>query len=165
MLTPHIYPAQDVARVAALHRLKILDTPPVVEFDQIAWSAKILFEATAAFVSFVDADRQWYKARAGFDVIETDRRASFCSHCIAYRNPLWIEDAREDPRVFDNPFVVGQPMIRFYAGAPIRDADGWLLGTVCVVDLAPRPYDPRLERGLIALADMASALLDRAEAA
>ena len=165
MLTPHTYPAQDVARVAALHRLKILDTPPVVEFDQIAWSAKILFEAPAAFVSFVDAERQWYKARAGADIVEIDRRASFCSHCLAYRNPLWIEDTLEDPRVSDNPFVIGEPRVRFYAGAPIRDADGWLLGTVCVVDLAPRPYDPRLERGLIALADMASALLDRAEAA
>jgi GAF domain-containing protein len=150
----------DAMRVAALHRLQILDTPPAVEFDQIAWSAKILFDVTAGFVSFVDKDRQWYKARAGVDVTEVDRRASFCDHCIAYRNPLWIEDAREDPRLFDNPFVAGAPFLRFYAGAPIRDADGWLLGTVCVVDTHPRPYDRKLEAALIALADMASALLE-----
>ena len=165
MLPMQVYPADDIARVAALHRLQILDTPPAVEFDQIAWSAKILFDAAAAFVSFVDAERQWYKARAGADIVEVDRRASFCSHCVAYRSPLWIENALEDPRVFDNPFVAGAPFLRFYAGAPIRDARGWMLGTVCVVDVKPRPYDANLERGLIALADMASALLDRGDAA
>ncbi|MBO9707630.1 MAG: GAF domain-containing protein [Caulobacter sp.] len=159
MFIAQIYPARDVARVAALRRLEILDTPPTVEFDQIAWSAKTLFETSAAFVSFVDEDRQWFKARAGADMVETDRSASFCSHCIAYRNPLWIEDARDDPRVFDNPFVTGAPFIRFYAGAPIRDVDGWLLGTVCVIDTQPRAHDLRLETGLIALAGMASALL------
>jgi GAF domain-containing protein len=160
-----VYPADDIARVAALHRLKILDTPPSVEFDQIAWSAKILFDAAAAFVSFVDSERQWYKARAGSDMVETDRRASLCSHCIAYRSPLWIENALEDPRVFDNPFVAGPPGLRFYAGAPLRDARGWMLGTVCVVDVQPRAYDANLERGLIALADMASTLLERNETA
>lgn len=165
MLPMQVYPADDIARVAALHRLKILDTPPSVEFDQIAWSAKILFDSVAGFVSFVDSERQWYKARAGADIVEIDRRASFCSYCIAYRSPLWIENALEDPRVYDNPFVAGDPYLRFYAGAPIRDARGWMLGTVCVVDVKPRPYDANLERGLIALADMASAMLDRNQTA
>ena len=158
MLAMQTYPADDAQRVAALHRLQILDTPPSVEFDQVAWSAKLLFEAPAAFVSFVDAERQWYKAKAGADLVEIDRRASFCSHCIAYRNPLWIEDTLLDPRVSDNPFVVGEPHIRFYAGAPIRDADGWLVGTVCVVDYIARPHDARLEHALSILADMLSAL-------
>lgn len=161
MLPKQVYPADDIARVAALQRLKILDTPPSVEFDQIAWSAKILFDAAAAFVTFVDSERQWHKARAGSDVPEIDRRASFCSHCIAYRSPLWIENALEDPRVFDNPLVTGAPFLRFYAGAPIRDPRGWMLGTVCVVDAQPRPYNANLERGLIALADIASTLLRR----
>ncbi len=165
MLPTQVYPADDIARVAALHRLKILDTPPTVEFDQIAWSAKILFDAVAAFVTFVDAERQWHKARAGSDVPEIDRRASFCSHCIAYRSPLWIENALEDPRVFDNPLVTGPPFLRFYAGAPIRDARGWMLGTVCAVDVQPRAHDANLEKGLIALAGMASTLLDRNQTA
>jgi GAF domain-containing protein len=160
MTSIQVYPANDIARVAALHRLKILDTPPSVDFDQIAWSAKIMFDAPAAFVSFVDAERQWYKAKAGIDAGEIDRRASFCSHCIAFRNPLWIEDTLNDPRVFDNPFVVNAPFVRFYAGAPIRDPDGWMLGTVCVVDMQPRAHDARLEATLVALADIASALLD-----
>ena len=165
MLAMQTYPADDAMRVAALHRLNILDTPPAVEFDQIAWSAKILFDAPAAFVSFVDSERQWYKAKAGLDAGDIDRRASFCSHCVAYRSPLWIENALEDPRVFDNPFVAEAPFLRFYAGAPIRDRQGWMLGTVCVVDFQPRPYDAALERALIVLADMASGLLERTDTA
>lgn len=135
---------EELLRLAALVRSNVLALPRDPEFDRVAEAAKVLFGATAGMVTFVDADRQFYKGRAGVDIADTPREVSFCSHCIAYRNLLWIEDTREDPRVFDNPFVVGPPHVRFYAGAPVRDGEGWLLGTVCVVGLEPRPFDPAL---------------------
>lgn len=118
---------EELLRLAALARSNVLDAPRDPEFDNVADAAKRLFGALAGMVTFVGEDQQWYKGRSGVDIESTPRAVSFCSHCIAYRNLLWIEDTREDPRVFDNPFVIGAPNVRFYAGAPIRDADGWLL--------------------------------------
>jgi GAF domain-containing protein len=148
---------EELLRLAALVRSSVLDTARDPEFDRIAEAAKTLFGATAGMVTFVGQDRQFYKGRAGVDIAETPRAASFCGHCLEYRSLLWIEDTRDDPRVFDNPFVTGAPHVRFYAGAPVRDADGWLLGTVCVVDLQPRPFDQILSATLSSLADLVSA--------
>ncbi|WP_454715461.1 GAF domain-containing protein [Caulobacter segnis] len=150
---------EELLRLAALVRSSVLDTARDPEFDRIAEAAKTLFGATAGMVTFVGQDRQFYKGRAGVDIAETPRAVSFCSHCLDYRSLLWIEDTRDDPRVFDNPFVTGAPHVRFYAGAPVRDADGWLLGTVCVVDLNPRPFDQILSATLSSLADVVSARL------
>lgn len=150
---------EELLRLAALVRTSVLKTSRDPEFDRIAEAAKTLFDAKAGMVTFVGQDRQFYKGRAGVDIAETPRDVSFCSHCIEYRNLLWIEDTREDPRVSDNPFVTNAPHIRFYAGAPVRDPDGWLLGTVCVVDVEPRPFDPVLSEALWSLADVVSARL------
>jgi len=146
----------ELLRLAALSRSGALYAPPSAGLDEIAEIAKAAFGAMAGMVTFVGADRQVFKAAAGVEPMETPREASFCTHCIAYRNLLWIEDTLEDPRVFDNPFVVGEPHVRFYAGAPIRDVDGWLLGTVCVVDTVPRPYDAALSDILTDLAERAT---------
>ncbi|WP_165188897.1 GAF domain-containing protein [Caulobacter soli] len=161
MFAAPIDPTQDAQRVAALYRVGILDTPPAVEFDQIAWSAKIMLEAMAGFVAFVDRDRQWFKARAGFETGDVERGITFCNQCIADGAPLWIEDTHLDPRFVANPFVTGAPFVRFYAGAPIRDPDGWLLGTVCAIDTAPRALAPRQLSALVALADMVSAQFEQ----
>ncbi len=161
MFATSIDPAHDALRVAALHRVGILDTPPAVEFDQVAWSAKIMLEAMAGFVAFVDRDRQWFKARAGYDIGDAPRAVTFCNQCIAGGAPLWIEDTLLDPRFAANPFVSGAPFVRFYAGAPIRDPDGWLLGTVCVVDTAPRARSSHQMAALVALADMVSAQFEQ----
>ncbi len=147
---------EELLRLAALVRSNILSVSSDPALDRVAEAAKTLFGALAGMVTFVSVDRQFYKGRAGVDITDTPRDVSFCSHCIAYRNLLWIEDTLEDPRVADNPFVVSAPNVRFYAGAPVRDADGWLLGTVCVVDLAPRKFDPVLSEALIALAAVVS---------
>jgi GAF domain-containing protein len=147
---------EELLRLAALVRSNILLVSRDPALDRVAEAAKTLFGALAGMVTFVGADRQFYKGRAGVDITDTSRDVSFCSHCIEYRNLLWIEDTREDPRVADNPFVVEPPSIRFYAGAPIRDVDGWLLGTVCVVDIEPRPFDPVLSDALVALAAVVS---------
>lgn len=147
---------QELLRLAALVRANVLAVPCDPAFDRVAEAARTLFGALAGMVTFIGVDRQFYKGRAGVDITETPRDASFCSHCIEYRNLLWIEDTLDDPRVADNPFVIGQPHIRFYAGAPVRDANGWLLGTVCVVDLKPRPFDKTLSGALAALASVVS---------
>ena len=147
---------EELLRLAALVRTNVLSVARDPAFDRVAEAAKTLFGALAGMVTFVGVDRQFYKGRAGVDISDTPRDVSFCSHCIEYRNLLWIEDTLEDPRVADNPFVVGAPNVRFYAGAPVRDAEGWLLGTVCVVDLEPRPFDPVLSDALTALAAVVS---------
>lgn len=149
----------ELLRLAALVRANVLATPRDPAFDQVAEAAKALFGAMAGMVTFIGSDHQFYKGRAGVDIADTPRDVSFCDHCIEYRNLLWIEDTRDDPRVYDNPFVTGAPHIRFYAGAPVRDADGWLLGTVCVVDIKPRAFDPALSEALRALADVVSSHL------
>jgi GAF domain-containing protein len=151
---------EELLRLAALVRSNVLAAPRDPLFDRVAEAAKTLFGATAGMVTFVGADRQWYQGRAGVDISDTPRDVSFCSHCIAYRSLLWIDDTLEDPRVSDNPFVTGAPHVRFYAGAPIRDADGWLLGTVCVVDTVPRDFDLALSTALAALADVVADSLD-----
>jgi GAF domain-containing protein len=104
----------ELLRLAALRRAEVLDTPRTPEFDEIALAAKVLFNAAAGLVSFVDAERLWFKSSAGVEVQETSREGSFCAACIEHRNLLWIEDASEDPRFSDSPFVTGEPGLRFY---------------------------------------------------
>ncbi len=126
-------------RLAALIALGILGTEPTSEFDIFPALARTLFSAPIAAVSLVEKDRQWFKASVGLDVTETTRDASFCAHAIL--NPaetLCIPDATQDPRFVDNPLVVGELGLRFYAGAPIIGPSGHALGTLCVIDREPR---------------------------
>ena len=135
----------DPGRLAALRAFDIMDTPPEAAFDRIAELAAHLFDAPFAAVNFVDAHRQWSKSMVGFDerVIHLD--VSFCVHAIQSSGLTVVEDATEDDRFADNPFVTGDPGIRFYAGAPLETADGHRLGTVCVLDTTPHapPADRR----------------------
>src|SRR5690242_16623905 len=126
-------PANEAERLAALHRLLILDTPADADFDIFAALAAALFDAPLAAVSLVDAERQWFKASVGFEVRETPRSISFCGHAIASPEPVFcVEDTERDTRFADNPLVTGPPYIRFYAGAPILDQAGLALGVLCV---------------------------------
>src|ERR1041385_9039376 len=86
------------ARLRALHALGILDTPPEPAFDHIAELAAAMLGTPMAFVSLIDADRQWFKARVGTDIVETERRYAFCDHAIREHGILVIPDARKDPR-------------------------------------------------------------------
>lgn len=129
----------DPERLAALESYGILDTPAEVGFDDIVQLAAQLCEVPAALVSLVSADRQWFKARVGFDSCQTDLGSSVCVHALVEPDLLVIPDLTKDPRTKDNPLVVGEPRIRFYAGAPFRGATGHALGTLCVVDLTARP--------------------------
>src|SRR5215470_2623624 len=106
-------------RLAELARYAILDTPPDPELDAVAAVCARLLDAPAAFIGFIDAHRQWLKARHGLHIAETPREESFCRIILDAKEPLVVEDAAADPRFAGNPLVVGPLGIRFYAGAPL----------------------------------------------
>jgi phosphoribosyl 1,2-cyclic phosphodiesterase/DNA-binding response OmpR family regulator len=149
-------PLDEEQRLAALHGLRILDTPPEERFDRITRLAASSFQVPMALVSLVDRERQWFKSTVGLDVAETSRETSFCSHAVSSREVLVVPDTFHDPRFSDNPLVRQGPRIRFYAGCPIFvGAD--CVGTVCVLDHRPRQLDAEavsVLRYLAALVEM-----------
>ncbi|MHB1565165.1 MAG: putative bifunctional diguanylate cyclase/phosphodiesterase [Acidiferrobacter sp.] len=132
--------ANESQRLAALHRLAILDTSPEERFDRITRLARQLFGVPMALISLIDGDRQWFKSKHGIDVCETPRDVSFCAHAILQDDAMVIPDARLDERFCGNPLVTGEPFIRFYAGKPLLDAEGHRLGTLCILDTCPRQF-------------------------
>lgn len=131
-------PEDEAARQAAVERLGLLDTPVEERFDRHARIAAAALDAPIALVTLIDGDRQWYKSHIGFDFSETSRDVGFCSHAILEDDPLVVNDALQDDRFADNPVVVGDPHVRFYAGIPLHAADGARVGAFCIVDHKPR---------------------------
>jgi PAS domain S-box-containing protein len=127
----------EAARLLALRRYAILDTPPEAGFDTFTRAACRLFGTPASMISFVDADRQWFKSRRGFADAETPRDIAFCAIAIQSDRLCLAADTRQDPRFADNPLVAADPPIRFYAGAPLITPEGHRLGTLCVLDHVP----------------------------
>ncbi|MCG5239369.1 GAF domain-containing protein [Azospirillum doebereinerae] len=132
--------ADEPARLAALHRSGILDTSSDPAFENIVSWACDHFRVPIALVSLLDADRQWFKAKRGLDIQQTPRDVAFCHFTIQQSLPLVVEDALLDTRFEKNPLVLGSPFIRFYAGAPIINRDRLALGSVCLIDMVPRPF-------------------------
>lgn len=145
-------PSDEAFRLEALHRLGLMDTPPEPRFDRIVRLAARVFGVRTALVSLVDAERQWFKAKVGLEACETPRDVSFCGHAILDPEGLVVEDAHRDPRFADNPLVTGPPHIAFYAGAPLRSPEGLALGTLCLLDSAPRSFGPEERQTLHDLA-------------
>ena len=146
-------PANESERLASLRSLDLLDTPAEQRFDAVTRTAKRLFDVPIALITLVDAERQWFKSRVGLEVGETPRSVSFCGHAILDEKPLIVPDARRDERFADNPLVLDEPHIRFYAGQPLRAPGGARIGTLCLIDRQPRTFGAD-ERA--ALADLAS---------
>src|SRR5215467_8109215 len=144
-------------RLQALRRYKILDTDPERAFDDLTVLASHICETPVALISLIDADRQWFKSKVGMDVSETPREVSFCARAIQQSELFVVPDASKDPRFSSNPFVVSDPKIRFYAGAPFTSSDGHPLGTLCVVDLVPRQLTPNQQGALVALSHQVQA--------
>jgi phosphoribosyl 1,2-cyclic phosphodiesterase/GAF domain-containing protein len=135
-------PPDESQRLAALHGLGILDTPPEERFDRLTRLASAVLGVPVALVSLVDRDRQWFKSFVGLDVNETPREVSFCAHAIHGRDILLVPDALQDPRFADNPVVTSGPRVRFYAGRPLWLPSGHCVGTLCIGDTHPRDLTP-----------------------
>lgn len=135
-------PENELERLQALHALRVLDTPAEPRFDRFTRLAATLFNAPTALVSLIDADRQWFKSRHGFDACETARGDAFCSRAILMPagSVMVVEDATKDPRFAGNPYVTGEAHVRFYAGALLTTATGHNLGTLCIIDTEPRLF-------------------------
>lgn len=154
-------PENEDARLAALRSYAILDTAPEEAFDDLVRIASAICDVPMASVSLIDRDRQWFKARLGIEDGETSRDSAFCAHAIlSPDNLMVVPDALEDVRFHDNPLVQGNPNIRFYAGAPLVDAQGQALGTICVLDRQPRELNPHQLDALNALSRQVAKLLD-----
>lgn len=152
-------PAFEHSRQALIEALGILDTTPESDYDDIVAIATAVCGTPTALVSLVDAGRQWFKARVGFDAPQTSRDVSFCAHAILSPDRLTVvPDARDDDRFLDNP-LVERGEVRFYAGAPIV-ACGVPLGTVCVLDSEPRALADTQLDALHALSRQASRLIE-----
>lgn len=166
---PAALPRDEALRLAALDRLALLDSEPEIAFDDIARLASLLCDVPIALISLVDRERQWFKARVGLDAAQTHRDFAFCAHAILQPDEMMIvEDATADPRFSTNPLVTDGPKIRFYAGVPLRSADGHALGTLCVIGREPRSknangphasFSEAHQQALLALARQAASLI------
>ncbi len=136
-------PADEESRIVTLRSLNLLDTDRDERFDRLTRLALHVFDVPIALVSLVDANRQWFKSCQGANLMQTDRDVSFCGHAILGDDAFVIQDTHQDPRFADNPLVIGEPYIRFYAGYPIRYLDGTKLGTLCLLDSKPRHFSYR----------------------
>ena len=154
-------PANEVERLAALYRYRILDTPPEAAFDRITMLAARLFDIPIALVSLVDKSRAWFKSCHGFNLSEVPRDATICSFALLYEQVLVVPDTRQDERFACNPFVQSEPGVRFYAGAPLVTHDGFNLGTLCLLDSQPR--DALSAEQQTILADLAAMVVDELE--
>jgi PAS domain S-box-containing protein len=153
-------PKDESARLEALHRYAILDTLPEQEFDDLTRLAALICGTPVALVSFVDAERQWFKSKIGMQASETPRDISFCAHAIPQAEVLVVPDTLADERFRSSPLVTGDAKIRFYAGAPLITPDGHALGTICVKDHVPRELSDPQREALQALARLAVAELE-----
>lgn len=132
----------ETARLAALDRYDILDTPAEPGFDKITELVRAVLGVPISAVSLIDGERQWFKSHPGMDMSETPRSMAFCDHAIRDRQPLIIPDADADERFRDSPLVTGDPNIKSYAGVPLETPDGYNIGALCAIDTAPRAFDP-----------------------
>ncbi|MFK7790664.1 MAG: EAL domain-containing protein [Phycisphaeraceae bacterium] len=154
MITPSNHP-QEQSRIDSLYAHQILDTGADKAFDDLAQLASQICGVPIALVSLVDEDRQWFKARVGLDLMETNRDVSFCAHAINYDETMVVEDATKDERFHDNPLVTKENGIRFYAGAKICDEMGLPMGTLCVIDDKPHAFSKDQQFQLEQLASQA----------
>ncbi|SHI56878.1 sensor histidine kinase [Pseudozobellia thermophila] len=152
---------RETERLALLQSYAILDTPSEEDYENLVLLASEICGTPISVITLLDEDRQWFKASHGIDVNETDREYSFCGHAINFSDPVFVvQDARKDKRFYDNPMVAQDPKVVFYAGVPLRGADGLPLGTLCVLDRKPKVLTKSQIDALRILSDQVMNLLD-----
>ncbi|MGL6068922.1 MAG: GAF domain-containing sensor histidine kinase, partial [Sediminibacterium sp.] len=131
-------PSNEDARLEELNRLQILDSEQEAQFNEIVELASRICKTPMSLITLVDENRQWVKAKVGLDLTESDRNDAFCAHTILGDSVFEVPNALEDERFVNNPFVVNESNIRFYAGIPLVSENGFNLGAICVLDTVPR---------------------------
>jgi GAF domain-containing protein len=149
-----LIPADEAERLVELRLGAGVDSGPEERFDKIARMAQRVFTVPFAGVSFVEDDRQWFKSKQGLDIADRSRELSFCGHAITGEEALVVEDAVLDPRFAQNPIVLDEPRIRFYAGHPVKGPGGHNVGTLCIMDKLPREFSDDDRETLRDLGDM-----------
>ncbi|MEP0872069.1 diguanylate cyclase [Trichocoleus desertorum AS-A10] len=149
---PVPYPENERQRLEALYQYQILDTAPEADFDDLTRLAAQICQSPIALISLLDDKRQWFKSKVGLTITETPREMAFCNHAILHNQLLMVPDALGDRRFAKNPLVTQEPHIRFYAGAPLLTADGFALGTLCIIDYIPRELSFEQQEALRILA-------------
>ena len=150
-----VVPSSDeLARLAAVHRYDVLDTPADGAFDRVAALAARLLDVPIAVISVVDHDRIWFKSAHGLDATEVGRDPGLCASAVLSDAPWIVTDARRDPRALTNPLVAGAFGLQFYAGAPLTTPDGYNLGMLCVIDREPRTITAQETQLLVSLAEV-----------
>ena len=152
-------PEREAARVASLSSYR-LDASPDPTLEHLAALVARTLETPSAFLSLLGPDRQWFKARYGSTLTGISREDSFCDHVVRSGRTFVIPDTLADPEFRDNPYVLGDPWVRAYAGAPLVGRDGLPLGSLCGVDQQPRDFAPAQLAELERLAGLASEVLD-----
>jgi GAF domain-containing protein len=159
-VTPEIIPADEEARMAAVERYAILDTPRDGAFDRITRLASVMLGMPIAIVTIVDHDRIWFKSHYGIAVEEIGRDPGLCASAVCQVEPWIVNDAAVDARTVDNPLVAGELGLRFYFGIPLVTSDGFNLGTLNVIDVEPREVT---EDEIRTLEDLAAIVMDELE--
>ncbi len=149
-----LIPENESLRLAAVARYEVLDTPPDGAFDRITDLAARIFDVPIATITIVDHDRIWFKSKYGIDADQVDRDAGLCASAVLGVDPWIVNDAAVDPRSLENPLVRGELGLRFYAGAPLKTADGYNLGTINIIDTKPRELTEHEVETLQRLADI-----------
>ncbi|MEZ8079862.1 diguanylate cyclase [Enterovibrio norvegicus] len=147
-------PSNEMQRIQALHHLNVLDTGAEERFDRLTRLAQQLYACDEAMISFIDSKRQWVKSQAGQYPKEIPRELSFCAHVILSNDPLIVNDASQDPRFANNPWVVGEQHVRFYAAVPIKHSNGTVIGSISIWGSAPRDFPAEDITSLKDIADL-----------